>query len=344
MNHRLFKIIFGLSAVLLILSLLGLLFWRPFAVTRTAAKSPLILQEEEITPYDLLADVKEEYALNIQSRLPESEISIPAQALCVMVEKYVNAMNCRFQDPGEHEGELHLISEALLLDEVFETHRYGMTSNKQLQVVTPLYTLAFQCVVRKSSGIRSLSELAGKKVAVGPLGSEAELLARRIFQSQGLEMDSFIPVYVDMAEAAKAMEYGFIDCIAVHSTVPSPYIAHLASNFDIALLPLDQVPFNDRISDILPGYEQVTIPSQTYKGMDSYILTAATKVILAADRDTKMVITYEVTKALYDHMPEFKSIFALDREIKGDQLNDRSAISFHQGATKYFWERDLIWK
>jgi TRAP transporter TAXI family solute receptor len=344
MHHRLFKIIFGLSAVLLALSLLGLLFWKPLASTHTAAATPLVLQEEEVVPYDLLSDVKDEYALSIRSGLPESEIYIPAQALCVMVDKYVDAMDCHFQYSGDQEGELQLISEAMLLDEVFDTHRYSLSSNKQLQVVTPLYTLAFQCVVRKSSGIRSLNELTGKRVAVGSLGSEAELLTREIFKSQSLDEDSFIPIYMDMPEAALAMEKGLIDCIAVHSSVPSPFIARLASNFDIALLPLDQGRLNDRLSELLPGYEMVTIPNQTYKGMDSYILTAATKVMLATVRDTKMVITYEVTKALYDHMPEFKSIFAADREIKGDQLNDRSAVSFHQGATKYFWERDLIWK
>ncbi len=344
MNHRLFKIIFGLSTALLVLSLLGLFFWKPLGPLQPAAEKPLVLQEEEIVPYDLLSDVKDEYSLNIQSQLPESEMHIPAQALCVMVEKYVDAMKCHFQCPGEHEGELRLISEALLLDEVFETHRYGLTSNKQLQVVTPLYTLAFQCVVRKSSGIRSLNELAGKRVAVGPAGSETERLTRRLFEAHGLAASSFIPVFIDMSEAAEAMEAGNVDCIAVHSSVPSPFIARLASNFDITLLPLDQVRFIDRIGEILPGYEIVTIPSQTYKGMDGYILTAATKVMLAAERDTKMVITYEVTKALYDHMTEFKSIFPADREIKGDQLNDRSAVSFHQGATKYFWERDLIWK
>lgn len=344
MRHRLFNYIFILTIVLLVVSILGLLFWKPPAEPVPAAASPMLLPEEDVIPYDLLADVKEEYALNIRSGLPEHETYIPAQALCIMVEKYVDGMQCHYQDTGKHEGELVLISEAMLMDEVFQTGRYGLASNKQMQVVTPLYTLAFQCVVRKSSGIRSLNELKGKRVAVGPLGSENERLTHDLFEAHGLDYADFDPVYMDLNDAATAMEMGKIDCIAIHAAVPSPAIARLASNFDIALLPLDRVDFIDRISDILPGYEIITIPNQTYKGMDRYILTAATKVMLAADRDTKLVITYEVTRALYDHISEFKSIFPIDREIKGDQLNNKSAVSFHQGATKYFWERDLIWK
>ncbi|MPN63485.1 hypothetical protein SDC9_211244 [bioreactor metagenome] len=117
----------------------------------------------------------------------------------------------------------------------------------------------------------------------------------------------------------------------------------MAANFDIVLLPLENVQLIDRIESFLPGYKMITVPSQTYKGMDRYILTAATKVILAAERETKLVITYELTKALYDHMAEYKSVFFIDQEIKGNQLNDKYPLSFHQGAVKYYWERDLIW-
>ncbi len=323
----------------------ALYLWSPALLTREPlppADSPPLFQEELI-PYDLLSDVQEEYSINIKSQLSEDEIYQPAMALCVMVEKYADEMNCHFQQSGQHQGQLELISEALLIDQVSQSGIYGTVLKNQKQIVTPLYALAFQCVVRKSSGIRRLSELSNKKVAVGALNSEEELLTRRLLQAHGIDYSFFEPVYIGLTAAVKAMEAGLIDCIATHAALPSQPIAQMAANFDIVLLPLENVQLIDGIESFLPGYKMITVPSQTYKGMDRYILTAATKVILAAERETKLVITYELTKALYDHMAEYKSVFFIDQEIKGNQLNDKYPLSFHQGAVKYYWERDLIW-
>ncbi len=344
MNPTKFPLIFWL-AIFLAVSGAALYFWSPALLspepTPPAGTSPLF--QEELIPYDLLSDVQEEYSINLESGLAKEEIYQPAMALCVMVEKYADEMNCYFQQPGQHQGQLELISEALLIDQANQTGLYGTILKNQKQIVTPLYALAFQCVVRKSSGIRRLSELNNKKVAVGALNSEEELLTRRLLQAHGLDYSSFEPIYIGLEEAVKAMDAGLIDCIATHASLPSQPIAQMAANFDIVLLPLENVELIDEIETLLPGYKIITIPSQTYKGMDRYILTAATKVMLAAERETKLVITYELTKALYDHMAEYKSIFFIDQEIKGNQLNDKYPLSFHQGAVKYYWERDLIW-
>jgi len=299
--------------------------------------------QEEIVPYDLLSDTQDEYLINIKTDLSAKETFQPAQAICAMVGKYVDEVKCRFQSQEKSDGELELISEARLIDQINQTGRYGLSPKTKKQIVSPLYTLGFQCVVRKSSGIRSIADLEDKRIAVGSLKSEERLLTQEMLKAHGLDERDYQPVFLDLTEATKAMEGGWIDCIATHAPVPSPTIARMASNFDIVLLPLENVELIDDIGTLLPGYELITIPSQAYKGIDRYILTAATKAILATERDTKMFITYEITKALYDHLAEFKSICNIDREIKSDQINNPYPVSFHQGAAKYYWERDIIW-
>lgn len=343
MSLRIFKNIFrGLISFLLILILL-LICWH---ISERRDNTPIVIEtkiEEETIPYDMLEDNKDQYMLNISSNLPELEVYLPAMSISIMVEKYVEGMQCRFNAEGEHEGELELISEAMLLDELRQTGRYRIVPKNQKQLVTPLYSLAFQCVVRKSSGIRSLSELKNKRVVVGLRDSESELLTREIFKAHKIEYDDFVPVYLDLEDGIKAMEMGMVDCIAINDAVPSKSIATMAANFDITILPIDQVDLIDDIAQRLPGYEIMTIPSKTYKGMDRYVLTAVTKVLLVTERDTKLVIVYELTKALYDHMMEFKSIFPIDHEFKGDRINNKSSIFLHQGAAKYYLERELIW-
>ncbi|MEA4891883.1 MAG: TAXI family TRAP transporter solute-binding subunit [Peptococcaceae bacterium] len=337
------RILIG-SISLVFIALTGALLWSFYEPPRTQnPESGIDLFPPEEIPYDLLSDIKEEYSLNISSSFSGCEVYIPAEALCVMVEKYAEEMKCSFQGYGDYDGRLELISEALLLDEAAQTAKYGLRPKNQKQIVTPLYSLVFQCVVRKNSGIHSLADLRNKRVAVGGRFSEEEMLTREILRLHGLEYADFEPVYLDLEDATMAMEAAEIDCIAAHSALPSKLIARMSANFDILLLPLEEPGLIEDPGGALPGYEVVTIPAQTYKGMDRYILTVATEVLLAAERETKMIVTYEVIKALYDHMIECKSIFPLDREIRIDRLNEKYPVSFHQGAVKYYWEREFIW-
>lgn len=339
---KIFKLVFkALIGFLVVLILL--LIWYRIEELQTSTVVNDTPVEEETIPFDMLEDNKDNYKLNIVSNLPEQEVYLPVMALNILVEKYAEGMQSRFNEEGEHEGELQLISEAMLLDEKKQTGRYRIVPKNQKQLVTPLYSLAFQCVVRKSSGIRSLSELKNKRVVVGLKDSESELLTREILKAHKLDYDDFIPVYLGLEDGIKVMENGLADCIAINDAVPSLSIARMAASFDITILPLEQVDLIDDIEKRLPGYSVMTIPSRTYKGMDRYVLTAATKVLLVTERDTKMVIVYEVTKALYDHMMEFKSIFPIDQEFKGDRINNKSTVQLHQGATKYYLERELIW-
>lgn len=340
---RILKIIFSATIIFLLVLILLSICWH-FIVPRYNKQIEVEkYNEEETIPYDMLEDKEGQYMLNISSNLPELEVYLPAMAVSIMVEKYVEGMQCRVNADGEHEGELELISEAMLLDEVKQTGRYRIVPKNQKQLVTPLYSLAFQCVVRKSSGIRSISELKNKRVVVGVRDSESELLTREIFKAHNIEYDDFEPYYFKLEDGIKAMEKGLVDCIAINAAVPSMAIARMAANFDITILPIEQIDLIDDISQRLPGYDIMTIPLRTYKGMDRYVLTAATKVLLVTERDTKLVIVYELTKALYDHIMEFKSISPIDREFQGDRINNKSSILFHQGAAKYYFERELIW-
>lgn len=299
--------------------------------------SPQVLREQ--AP----ADLDNYYRLRLESDLPHEDVYLPAMATCIMIEKYVEEMNCRFNGEGTFQGELSLMTEALLIDQVNETHLYGWSEPTQKQVVTPLYSLTFQCVVRKSSGIRSIGDLAGKKVAIGLYRSESMRLSQALLLAHGLKKEEVEWVYLDLAAAIKAMEEHRVDALAFHLTLPSPALAAMATNFDLLLLPLEQAELVDRLEEHFPGYESVTFAPQTYKGVDRYGMTAATTVMLVTERDTKMAITYEVARGLYEHMSEFKALFPLDKEIRANRLNKDFSVSWHQGAAKYFIERDLLW-
>src|SRR5260370_17677254 len=73
----------------------------------------------------------------------------------------------------------------------------------KLRGVAAIYRNYVQLVVSAASGIKSLADLKGKRVSVGPKQSGTELNARAIFAAAGLSYRDFAhPDYLPFAHAA----------------------------------------------------------------------------------------------------------------------------------------------
>ncbi|NLD97066.1 MAG: TAXI family TRAP transporter solute-binding subunit, partial [Synergistaceae bacterium] len=65
---------------------------------------------------------------------------------------------------------------------------------------------AKQVLALKDSGITSIADFRGKRVAVGPVGSGGELDAREILAAYGLTYDDMTPEYVEASQAVDMMQ------------------------------------------------------------------------------------------------------------------------------------------
>ncbi|NIQ93855.1 MAG: TAXI family TRAP transporter solute-binding subunit, partial [Desulfuromonadales bacterium] len=80
--------------------------------------------------------------------------------------------------------------------------------------VAYLYGAPAHLLVRESSGIENISDLAGKRIAVGGAGSGAAAAARRYFGALGL-WDKMNIEFIGYSKAARAMGKGLIDAMWV---------------------------------------------------------------------------------------------------------------------------------
>ncbi len=80
-----------------------------------------------------------------------------------------------------------------------------------LGAVMPLYPEVARLLVPAGSPVRSLSDLAGRRVAVGRKGSGVLVTARQILEASGLRSDAVHPVYLGMGEGLLALRDGTVD-------------------------------------------------------------------------------------------------------------------------------------
>ena len=210
-----------------------------------------------------------------------------------------------------------------------------------IRAVAVLYPETIQIVTTKSTGITSLQDLAGKKVAVGAAGSGTYWNARQILEAAGL-WDKIIPEYKNFKEIVEDLKFGNIDAAFLTAGIPTSAVEQLAAQADIVIIPVPTEIYQ-ALKQKYPFYAQVVIPAGTYQGLDHDVQTVAVMSMLIVHKDVPDDIVYLMTKILFEHVDELKNTvnktsvqyISLDHALEG------LSIPLHPGAYKYYQEKGL---
>ena len=207
--------------------------------------------------------------------------------------------------------------------------------------VATLYPEIIQIVVRADSGIKSLSDLAGKKVVVGAQGSGTAVNAEQILKAAGI-WDKITPVYADFRQGAQQLKLGQVDAVFLTAGIPTSAIVELS-----ATVPVDLVEVSDSVLKKLhdKGYKfyvSVVVPKGTYKGMDGDVKTVAVKAMIACRSDLPEDVVYKITKILFEHLDELRQAHKRAEDVKLEKALDGMSVPLHPGAEKYYNEKGVI--
>lgn len=204
-----------------------------------------------------------------------------------------------------------------------------------------LYPEVIQLVAAKDSGITSVTDLAGKKVAVGAPGSGTEANAKQILEAYGLSFDDLGKIDpLSFAEAAEQLKNKQIDAAFVTAGIPTAAITEVSTVTDIVIVPIE----TDKIKTLqeeYPFYTEVTIPGGSYKGQDEDITTAAVMAMLAVRGDLDEDVVFNITKSIFEHTDELGSVHEKGKLIKVEDANTGMPIDLHPGALKYYQEKGV---
>ncbi len=212
---------------------------------------------------------------------------------------------------------------------------------KCIRAVAVLYPETIQIVTTANSGINSLQDLAGKKVAVGAEGSGTYWNAKQILEAAGL-WDKIIPEYKSFGEIVQDLKLGNIDAAFLTAGIPTSAVEQLAAETQIKIIPIPTDIYN-KLKQNYPFYIQQTIPAGTYKGLNQDVQTVAVMSMLIVRDDVPKNVVYTMTKILFDHLDELKQqvnkqsvqYISLDHALQG------LSIPLHPGAYQYYVEKGI---
>jgi len=153
--------------------------------------------------------------------------------------------------------------------DLFLAHRGLLSKDPQTYpntlAVASLYGAPAQLIVLKESGIETLDQLAGKRIAVGGVGSGSAATAQRFFSTLGL-WDRLRVEFIGYSKAAAALKDHSIDAMWIMAGYPTAAVSQLAAGSDIRLLETWKFAKHSGLLERYPFYSKIVIPPGTYRG------------------------------------------------------------------------------
>lgn len=198
---------------------------------------------------------------------------------------------------------------------------------------------AVHAVTLEKSDIRSITDIAGKNVAIGTPGSSSALLSEAVLKELGL-MDKIKPTFILGRTAATSLKDGHMDAYMWNTAVPSNVEAELAASNKIRVLdvltPLKRANFMRKH----PYSWEGVLKAGTY-GNATDVPLLMTGIYWVTNKNVDEEIVYQLTKVIYDNVKTLGDVYGPMRIMTMENVLYGLTMPLHPGAQRYFMERGV---
>ena len=198
--------------------------------------------------------------------------------------------------------------------------------------VAGVYNETVQLVT--SPDITDISQLKGKTVCVGDVGSGTALNAAQVLEAYGMTFDDINVMYDSFVGGADALKNGQCDAAFTVAGAPTPALTDLATTYSFNM---------PSLSDEAVAYLTSNYPFLVQDNLagDTYPCLNGEETVFTASKDLSEDVVYEITKAMFDNQAELANA-----QAKFGFLNPADAVAgsfdLHPGAEKYYKEIGVL--
>ena len=209
--------------------------------------------------------------------------------------------------------------------------------HENLRALFPMYETSFQVAALRSSAIRSLADLDGKKVGVGPTKGPAEVFFRAAAVAAQVK-----PTIVngDPAELAKQVVAGEIDALWQGAVVPIASLSEVANQADAVVFGLSDAEVAAMLQTF-PQLSAATVPPGIYKGQTAEIRSVSGWNFVVANKDLPIDTAYAITKAVLSAVNPKSEIHPTAAGTLAGNAAMNRIMPFHPGAMRFYAEAGI---
>ena len=212
----------------------------------------------------------------------------------------------------------------------------------QLRALFSLYPEAFTIIARQDSNIAQLSDLVGKRIDIGNVGSGEHASMQLLMQQLNWKQTDFPVISVlDADERAQALCDNQIDAFVYIAGHPNGAIREATNSCDTQLVSIAP----EQLKSILathPEYKAMTIPGGLYRGNDSDISTFGVAATLLTTDELDEETAYQIVKTTMENLQQLERSHPALKGLKPeDMANAGLTVPLHPGAIRYFKEHNI---
>ena len=266
-------------------------------------------------------------------------------AMAEILNKSIPGMNASAQSTGASVANINMLKDgsvdlAIVQNDLtyYASNGTEMFKDKKmdnLRGIATLYPETCQIVTLQDSGIETVADFRGRRVAVGAAGSGTEANARQIMEAYGVAYADITVQYLSFGEAASALKDGNVDVAFVTAGYPTAAIQDIASQRKVRLIPVDSATA-DRLIAKYPFYTKTKIPAGTYAGFDQDVSAVSVMAMLVTTDKMDDALGGEIAKALFTNLDRLKSAHSVGKLITKEGAMNGMSVKMNGGAEQFF--------
>lgn len=205
--------------------------------------------------------------------------------------------------------------------------------------VAGLYNETVQIIATKD--ITDVSQLKGKTVCMGDVGSGTRVNAEQVLAAYGMTAADVNPVSGSFQDGVDGIKDGKIDAAFTVAGAPTTAIVDLATNNEFSMISLTDEALA-YIHENFPFLVDDNLPAGTYTGIDQETKCVAVQAALVASKDVSEDVVYELLKTMFDNKDALVAGHAKFQFLDTTFASAGASVAMHPGAEKYYKEVGAI--
>jgi uncharacterized protein len=223
------------------------------------------------------------------------------------------------------------------------------TQKIDLRMVAPMNAGPLFFITRADSSLRSVTDVRGRRLVVGPEKSGMAQHARVMLGALGMTFSDFIPVYLDFAAGADALASGQADA-QLQCPIPNRVMTALAERVDVRVLPYAPGDL-EKVLGAVPFYRRTIMRKDAIRGLDADMAQAAVVNVLVTHARVPADTVRDVASAIFaarEELPRLNALFeglgALFEPLRteGARALEFGGVALHSGAVSAYRSVGLL--
>lgn len=195
-------------------------------------------------------------------------------------------------------------------------------------------------VTTASTGIKTIADLKGKRVVLGPAGAGFDYFLKPLLEVHGVKYEDMTVLDGNYFTASDMLADGKADAAFMGGAIPIPAVTQLCASQDVVFIKLDA----DAPSKLTqyPFYFPIPVKADAYSDLEEDITginVGNMHLITHANVDDEMV--YQLTKIIYENRAQIAEKHPAAKALNPKNVVRDTGTPFHPGAIKFYKEAGI---